>query len=278
MPVYNGAPYIAEAIKSILSQDFSDFELIIADNNSTDNTINIIEMFAATDTRIKFYRHSKNFGPKYNFEFVKNKATGKYFMWAAHDDTWSKVHLTLSLDAIVSDDDIKFVFPSFRLASIHLPITKLINNNHFTFIESENRTERVLGFTNLHHSCHKCNLVYSLFDLEFINDVYGKQDITNDGLLSVHILSAARGKLLEKYTFSKRYKYYWPGFLSKLIWKLLPLSRKNNLKKDFDELKKNGEKEMKTHFPEFYVEIEHIFERYQLNDYLENYKITQLNR
>lgn len=86
MPVFNGEDYISEAIESILSQTFSDFELIISDNASTDGTQAICEYYAERDSRIRYYRSAQNLGAAANYNFVFERASGSYFKWAAHDD------------------------------------------------------------------------------------------------------------------------------------------------------------------------------------------------
>lgn len=88
MPVYNGEPFIREALDSLLAQTFTDFELIISDNGSTDATEAICKEYAAKDERIRYVRHRKNRGGSANFWFVLNEAVAKYFMWAAADDRW----------------------------------------------------------------------------------------------------------------------------------------------------------------------------------------------
>jgi len=62
LPVYNGEKHIAAAIKSHLSQSFGNFELIIADNASTDQTVEICEEFARSDKRVTVLRSSENKG------------------------------------------------------------------------------------------------------------------------------------------------------------------------------------------------------------------------
>lgn len=89
MPVYNGEKYIKEALDSLLTQTFTNFELIISDNSSTDNTQEICQMYATKDSRIKYIRQQKNIGVALNFEFVLNMAQAEYFTWAASDDFWS---------------------------------------------------------------------------------------------------------------------------------------------------------------------------------------------
>lgn len=88
MPVYNGERYIKEALNSLLAQSFKDFELIISDNASTDNTEIICREYNDRDPRIRYVRQSENKGAVANFQFVFDEAKGKYFMWAAHDDVW----------------------------------------------------------------------------------------------------------------------------------------------------------------------------------------------
>lgn len=86
MPVYNGEKYIKEAIESILNQTFQDFEVVISDNCSVDNTQEICEKYVSLDPRIKYVRQSKNIGANLNFKFLLTYARADYFMWLAHDD------------------------------------------------------------------------------------------------------------------------------------------------------------------------------------------------
>jgi glycosyltransferase involved in cell wall biosynthesis len=63
MPVHNDEQYVAEAIESILNQTFGDFELIIVDDGSTDNSPEVIDSYAAKDGRIRVIRNPKATGP-----------------------------------------------------------------------------------------------------------------------------------------------------------------------------------------------------------------------
>ena len=86
LPVYNGERFIASAIRSILSQDYRDFELIITDNASNDKTPEICREFAALDSRIRYFRNDRNLGagPNYNLGF--HLSTAEYFKWCSSDD------------------------------------------------------------------------------------------------------------------------------------------------------------------------------------------------
>ncbi len=84
MPVYNAEKYIAFAIQSVLNQTFTNFELIIFDDGSTDNTIAIIKSF--NDKRIKFYHHEYNAGIAICLNQVIKFSSGTYFARMDADD------------------------------------------------------------------------------------------------------------------------------------------------------------------------------------------------
>lgn len=86
LPVYNGASYLETALDSIVRQTYTDIEVVISDNASTDDTQRICEEFAAADPRIRYSRNSVNEGARYNFNKVFDLSTGEYFKWASHDD------------------------------------------------------------------------------------------------------------------------------------------------------------------------------------------------
>lgn len=90
MPVYNGKAYIREALDSLLAQSYSDIELVISDNASTDGTEDICLEYAKSDSRISYIRQPYNIGGAANFNYVLNSAVGEYFMWAACDDCWGQ--------------------------------------------------------------------------------------------------------------------------------------------------------------------------------------------
>jgi glycosyltransferase involved in cell wall biosynthesis len=86
MPVFNCEATLKSALDSMLEQSFSDFELIISDNCSTDSTSAICQEYASKDSRIIYIRQPINIGPFPNFNFVFNQGKGRYFLWAAGDD------------------------------------------------------------------------------------------------------------------------------------------------------------------------------------------------
>ena len=88
IPVYNGEKFIKKCLDSLLLQTFSDFEIIISDNASTDLTSKICEEYRKQDKRILFFKQKYNTRMVANFNFVLQQAKGEYFMWASTDDVW----------------------------------------------------------------------------------------------------------------------------------------------------------------------------------------------
>jgi glycosyltransferase involved in cell wall biosynthesis len=86
MPVYNGEHFVSEALDSLLAQTFQDFEIVIADNASTDRTGEICRSYASRDPRIRYFRNDKNIGAAGNHNLVVERSTGEFFMWMSHDD------------------------------------------------------------------------------------------------------------------------------------------------------------------------------------------------
>ena len=110
MPVYNGEPFIREALDSLLAQTFTDFELIISDNGSTDGTEAICREYAAKDARIRYVRQAENRGVMANFQFVLDEAVGEYFMWAAADDRRHAKFIELTKCVLDSEPAVGLVF------------------------------------------------------------------------------------------------------------------------------------------------------------------------
>lgn len=100
LPVRNGENYISQTITSILGQTFSDFELIISDNASTDRTEEICQQFVARDYRIRYYRNPQNIGAAPNYNRTFELARGRFFKWAAHDDFLAPVYLDACIQAL----------------------------------------------------------------------------------------------------------------------------------------------------------------------------------
>lgn len=86
LPVYNGERYLEFAVRSVLNQSWTDLELIICDNGSTDATESICRMFVELDSRVRYHRNPVNIGAAGNFCRTFDLSRGPYFRWLSADD------------------------------------------------------------------------------------------------------------------------------------------------------------------------------------------------
>src|SRR5258706_4754500 len=100
LPVYNGATLLGRAIESLLAQTYLDFELIIADNCSTNGTVELCRDYVMRDSRIRLHQNQINIGAAKNFNRVFELSSGQFFMWAAHDDLWKSTYIAKCVAAL----------------------------------------------------------------------------------------------------------------------------------------------------------------------------------
>lgn len=103
LPVYNASQFLRECMDSILAQTFDDFELIVCDNASTDDTVQIIEEYMRRDRRISLHRAASNQGAAANFNWAFQLARAEYFKWCAGDDVLEPDYLERCMKALESD-------------------------------------------------------------------------------------------------------------------------------------------------------------------------------
>ncbi|MFH6965996.1 glycosyltransferase family 2 protein [Flavobacterium sp. FlaQc-28] len=87
-PTFNAEKFIRATIKSVQEQTYENWEMILVDDASTDNTVSIIEDFAQRDNRIKLFKFSENRGNGFARNAALDKATGKYIAYLDADDLW----------------------------------------------------------------------------------------------------------------------------------------------------------------------------------------------
>ena len=88
LPVYKGANYLAQSIESVITQTYENWELIIVDDNSPDDSFQIAQTHAKKDNRIKAYKNEKNLMLPGNLNAGFGHATGTYYTWTSHDNAY----------------------------------------------------------------------------------------------------------------------------------------------------------------------------------------------
>jgi glycosyltransferase involved in cell wall biosynthesis len=109
IPVYNREEFIQDAVASASNQTYKNIEIIIVDNQSTDNTWEILKTIAKADPRVKLFRNETNIGPVKNWKRCIEEATGKYgkILWS--DDLIAPDFLEKTI-SFFNRDDVGFVF------------------------------------------------------------------------------------------------------------------------------------------------------------------------
>lgn len=103
-PNYNCGRFVAEAIKCVQQQTYQYWEMIIVDDCSTDNSVEIIKEFAATDSRIKFIQNEKNSGAAVSRNRALQVAKGKWIAFLDSDDLWSPNKLERQLEFMIKNE------------------------------------------------------------------------------------------------------------------------------------------------------------------------------
>ncbi len=112
MPSYNTGKYIAESIKSVLAQTYKDWELLIVDDCSVDNTDAIVAEFH--DTRIRYFKNEKNSGAAVSRNRALREAKGKWIAFLDSDDLWHPNKLETQL-SFMKKRGYAFTFTDYRI-------------------------------------------------------------------------------------------------------------------------------------------------------------------
>ena len=122
LPTYNTSKYIRETIESVLNQTYKKWELIITDDCSADDTVQIVEEYVKVDQRIKLFKLDRNSGAAVARNHSINYARGRYIAFIDSDDWWYPNKLEIQLD-FMSRNHYEFVFSAFEYADEFLNVS-----------------------------------------------------------------------------------------------------------------------------------------------------------
>ncbi len=160
IPSYNHERFIRDCIESVLSQTFQDFEIIITDDGSVDNTVNVIKNFS--DPRIKLFVHIENRGACIAANNCLIHSSGKYIAMLSSDDIWYPRKLELQVDYLENHPDIAGVFGKVDWIDDENQLITDDNFYHKDLFNVENRTRfEWLGrfFKQGNCLCHPSSLI-----------------------------------------------------------------------------------------------------------------------
>lgn len=106
---YNQQDYVGKAIESVLNQTYQNFEIIVGDDCSTDETANVIKSYK--DERIKYFKTDYNIGINGNLNLVASRAQHCYVMFISGDDKWRNDYIERIVDTFEKNPDIDVLYP-----------------------------------------------------------------------------------------------------------------------------------------------------------------------
>ena len=199
MPVYNGEMFIREALDSLLAQTFTDFELIISDNASTDKTQEICLAYAQRDPRIRYVRQNENKGALVNFQFVLDQARGDFFMWAAADDRWESSFIMRLAQSLDTNPQAVLASCQFSLVNEDGSLARTPNVNWADVFSRSKFFQFVFMALSDEISSRKANHIYGLLRREALLECGGMSVFVNTSM-GEDILCLLR--LLAKWDFT----------------------------------------------------------------------------
>jgi glycosyltransferase involved in cell wall biosynthesis len=164
MPIYNGQPLLRQALDSLFAQSFTDWELVISDNGSTDGSSELLRSVAESDPRVRYIRQDPPIRAYDNFHFVLDQARGEYFMWAAHDDTRDTDFVEKMVEALDRNGEAVLAFGDLNIVTPEDPAGEIKPYAFAT--KGMGRMKRLL-----HGSRLQCYHIYGLWRTSAIREV-----------------------------------------------------------------------------------------------------------
>jgi glycosyltransferase involved in cell wall biosynthesis len=199
LPVYNGEMYLEEAIDSLLSQTYEDFELIICDNASTDRTEEICRKYAAVDSRVRYSRNPTNIGGMNNANLTFRLARGEYFRWAAHDDRCAPTMLERLIEEFDKHPDVTVCCAAAVSIDSHGVETGLRYPTEGTAAEPNQRYRQLM-------TDHACEATYGVMRSDILRQTRLQESYTgSDQVLLCELALRGPFYLVPEPLFYKRY-------------------------------------------------------------------------
>ena len=193
LATYNGEEYIKEQIDSILNQTYSNFRLLISDDNSTDKTLEIIRDYEKKDDRIKVFENKENNGVIKNFEFLLKQVESDLYMLSDQDDVWyeNKIEETYRK---LKEDDADLVFTDLEVVDENLNTIYSSMNNYKGLTNKINKTIGSYKLVYLYNVITGCTI---LSKKKFIKDILPLPNDTKNLLhdMWIGLVIALKGKI-----------------------------------------------------------------------------------
>ena len=215
-PVYNSERYISQCIKSVLSQSYNNWEMILCDDCSTDDSVKVVQEYVERDERIKLIFNETNSGAGVTRNNAIRVSKGRYIAFLDSDDLWHKDKLKKQMDFMIQSN-LAMVYSHYYVLQgndekpshvIHAPkkvsFKNMLSNDYIGFLTLIYDT-RKLGKQYMPKIRRRQDWAYKLKLLKIQNYAYGIQEPLAYYRVGTNSLSSNKIRLI-KYNFTVYYK------------------------------------------------------------------------
>ena len=204
IPVYNESLFLKDTIESLLSQSYSNIEIIAIDNCSSDNSYEILKKYSKKDKRLKVFRNEINIGLSNNFNLLVEKSSGEYFCWIGAHDIYDKFYIEKLLKKIIYYEKASVVF--CNVSNINNENEIIIEKKETGFeLLSSNKFIRLIKLPWLIRGSG--DIVMGIFKKDKLKktDLFSKSILWADVFLVYQLASIGKIKRVDEVLRSRRY-------------------------------------------------------------------------
>lgn len=200
MPVFNEVKFIDEALESILSQDYSNFEVLISDNLSDDGTYEKALQWSKRDERVKVIRPKKRLSAVDNFRFVFERTKGRFFMWVSGHDRWRKDFISKCYSIMREFDDIGICYGR----TIYIDEKGKEVGKSEDLLDTRAVESPLIRYHVVIWGLKECNIIYGLMRREFLKRVDFLNSIGPDNLIISQMSLISKFFQVDDFIFFRR--------------------------------------------------------------------------
>ncbi|MES2648331.1 MAG: glycosyltransferase family 2 protein [Bacteroidota bacterium] len=191
VPSYNRKQTLERTIDCLINQTYTNLEIIISDNCSSNYNVDEIFTKYAFDNRIKFYKQDFNQGAIFNFNFVLEKATGDFFMRLADDDWIDANYIESCVTFLIRNPEYASAYGKAKIYSLQ---GKYVSDDATIELEQHRQAERVMHYyKNVSYN----SIYYGIINKSLLKYSRVEKKIADDWLTVARIACAGKIKLIE---------------------------------------------------------------------------------
>ncbi len=200
IPLYNEGKFIAETLLSAVDQSYPYLKILVSDNASTDNTLEIVRQIAANHTNISVISQPQNIGATNNFEFVMQNADTEYFCWLGGHDVLHPEFIQKAINTFLSNDNLSLVYPESQTIE-----EKGLLLNHFPNSKIDTSSlSLTTGPLKLLKNLGACTAIHGLYKTRQIQQYKIKEIVGADGAVLYFISLKGKLKSLNEILYFRR--------------------------------------------------------------------------